>query len=136
MQDARGDAVALAQQAEQNVLGADVGVVEGLGLLLRQGEDLLHARRVGNVADHLLVGAGADLLLDLQADGFQVEAHFLEHIDGDALAQLDEAEQEVFGADKVVVEPVGFLARQREHLLRARREIVHGFCRSYSFKMQ
>jgi hypothetical protein len=26
-----------------------------------------------------------------------------------------------------VIEPVGFLARQRQHLLRARREIAHGF---------
>ena len=123
----RGHAVAFAQQAEQNVLGADVSVIERLGLLGREREDLLHARRVGDVADHLLVGAGADLLLDLHADGFEVEAHFLEDIDGDALAQLDQAEQKMFGAEKVVVEPVGFLARQREHLLRARREIAHGF---------
>src|SRR5438094_4045332 len=33
----------------------------------------------------------------------------------------------MFGADEIVVEPVGFLARQRENLLRSRREIVHGF---------
>ena len=32
-QDARGHAVAFAQQAEQNVFGADVGVIEGLGFL-------------------------------------------------------------------------------------------------------
>ena len=51
----------------------------------------------------------------------------LEHIHGDALPQLDQAEQQMFRAEKVVVEPVGFLARQREHLLRARREIAHGF---------
>ena len=34
LEDAGGDAVALAEQAQQDVLGADVGVVEGLGLLL------------------------------------------------------------------------------------------------------
>ena len=100
LENARGHAVAFAQQAEQDVLGADVGVIEGLGLLLRQGQDLLHARRVGNVADHLLIGAGADLLLDFHADGFEVEAHFLEDIDGDALAQFDQAEQKMFGADE------------------------------------
>ena len=75
LQHAGGDAVAFAQQAEQDVLGADVGVVERLGLLGGEREHLLHARRVGDVADHLLVGAGADLLLDLHADGFEVEAH-------------------------------------------------------------
>jgi hypothetical protein len=46
-----------------------------------------------------------------------------------ALAQLDEPEQEVFGADEVMVETVGFLTGQREHLLGPRREIVHGFLR-------
>ena len=30
-------------------------------------------------------------------------------------------------AEEIVVEPVGFLARQREHLLRARCKITHGF---------
>ena len=51
----------------------------------------------------------------------------LQDIDGDALAQLDQAEQQMLGADEIVVEAVGFLARQRQHLLRARRKIVHGF---------
>ena len=98
-QHLRGDAVAFAQQAEQDVFGADVGVIERLGLLGREREHLFHARRVGNVADHLLVGAGADLFLDLHADGFEVEPHFLEHVDGDALSQFDQAEQQVFGAE-------------------------------------
>jgi hypothetical protein len=52
---------------------------------------------------------------------------FLQHVDGDALAQLDQAEQQMCSVPtKVVVEAVGFLAGQREHLLGARREIVHG----------
>ena len=127
LQHAGGDAVAFAQQAEQDVFGADVGVVERLGFLGREGEHLLDPRRVGDVADHLLVRPGADLLLDLHADGFEVEADLLQDIDGDALAQLDQAEQQVLGAHKVVVEAVSFLARQSQHLLRARREIVHGF---------
>jgi hypothetical protein len=33
----------------------------------------------------------------------------------------------VLGADEVVVEAVGFLARQGQDLLRARRKIVHRF---------
>ena len=51
---------------------------------------------------------------------------FLEDVDGHALAELDQAEQEMLGADVVVVEAVGLLAGQGEHLLRARREVVHG----------
>ena len=89
---------------EQNVFGADVSVVQGLGFLGGQREDLLDAWGVRNVADHLLVGAGADLFLDFHADGLEVEAQLLEDVDGNALAQLDEPEQEVFGADKIVVE--------------------------------
>ncbi len=83
---AGGDAVTFAQEAEQEVLGADVGMVEGLCLLIGEGEDLLDARRVGDVADHLLIGPGADLFFDFEADGVEVESHFLEDVDGDALA--------------------------------------------------
>ena len=107
------------------MLGADVSVIQVFGLALCQIKDLLHPRRVGNVADHLLVGTGADRFLDRQPDGLEVQTHFLEHVDGDALPQFDEAEQKVFGADHIVIEPVGFLARQCQHLLRARREIAH-----------
>jgi len=38
-QHARGHAVAFAQEAEQNVLRADVAVIERLGFLAREGED-------------------------------------------------------------------------------------------------
>jgi len=58
---------------------------------------------------------------------FYGAAHFLEHIDSDALPQFDQAEQQMLGTEEIVIEPVGFLARQREHLLRARRKIAHGF---------
>ena len=127
LQHARGHAFAFAQQAEQDVLGADVGMVERLRFLAREREHLLHARRVGNVPDHLGLGPDADLLLDFHADGLEIEAHLLEHVDGDALAQLDQAEQEMLGADVVVVEAVGFLAGERQHLLCARREVIHHF---------
>jgi hypothetical protein len=46
-------------------------------------------------------------------------------IDGDALAELDQAEQQVLGADVVVVEAVGLLAGERQDLLGAGGEVVH-----------
>jgi hypothetical protein len=67
------------------------------------------------------------LLLDLHADGFEVEPHLLEHVDCDPLSKLDQPQQQMLGADKVVVESIRFLTRQREHLLRPGREVVHGF---------
>ena len=40
LEDPCGDALALTHEAEQEVLRPDVVVVEPLGLILRQGEDL------------------------------------------------------------------------------------------------
>src|SRR5204863_9851804 len=91
------------------------------------GQHLLYSRGIGNVTDHLLIGAGADLLFDFHADGLQVKAEFLEDIDGDTLAQLDEAEQQVLGTHEIMVEAVSLLARQRQHLLCPWRKIIHRF---------
>ncbi len=125
LEHAGGDAFAFAEQAEQDVLGADVGMVERLGFLAGERQDFLDARSVGNVADHLGLGTGADLFLDLHADGFQIEPHFLEDVDRHALAELDQAEQQVLGADVIVVEPVGLLAGQCQYLLSSRSKIIH-----------
>src|SRR5690606_17384311 len=48
LQHPGGHALTLAKESEQDVFGADVGVIERLRLLAREREDLLHARRVGN----------------------------------------------------------------------------------------
>jgi hypothetical protein len=55
LQHAGGDALALAQQAEQDVLGADVGMIERLGLLAGERQNLLHARRVRECSPAVLV---------------------------------------------------------------------------------
>ena len=126
-QNLRGDAIAFAQEAEQDVFGADIGVVERLGFLGRERQHFFHAWRLRDVANDLLVGPSAGLLFHRHADGFEVETHFLEHVDGHALSEFDEAEQKVFGADDIVVKTVGFLPRQGQHLLRPGREIDDGF---------
>ena len=124
-----GDPIAFTKQAKQNMLGADVSMIERFGFLLSQRQDFLHARRIGNVAPHLLVGPCANLLLHLLANASQVEAEFQKDINRHTLTQLEESEQDVFGADEVVVEAVGFLARERKYLLGARREVCQGFKR-------
>jgi len=125
LEDAGGDAVAFAEEAEEDVLGADVAVVQGLRLLSGEGEDLLHAGRVGDVPDHLGLGTVADLLLDFEAHGVEVEVHLLQDVDRDALAELDEAEEEVLGPHVVVVETVRLLAGESQDLLRSGGEIIH-----------
>ena len=54
----------------------------------------------------------ADDLLDLAADGLERDAERLERLGGDALALVDQPEQDVLGADVVVVEEARFLLRQ------------------------
>ncbi len=125
LQNSGGHAVAFAEEPEEDVLGADVGMSEGFGFLTGEGEDFLHARRVRNVADHLGLGTGADLFFDFHANGLEIEAHLGQDVDGHALAEFDQAEEEVLGAHVVVVEPIRLLAGKGENLLGAWREIVH-----------
>ena len=109
-----GDALALADQAEQDVLGADVVVAELQRLAQRQLEDLLGARRERDVPARRLL-ALADDLLDLRAHGLQRDAEALERLGGDALTLVDEAQEDVLGADVVVAEHPGFFLRQDDH---------------------
>jgi 3-methylfumaryl-CoA hydratase len=106
-QDLRRDPVALADQAEQEVLGADVVVTELLRLAQRQLEHLLGPRRVGDLLLRLLL-APADDLLDLLAHGVQADPQRFEGLRRDALALADEAEQDVLGTDVIVMERPGF----------------------------
>ena len=98
-----GDALPLADEPEEDVLGADVVVAELERLPQRKLEDLLGARCEGDVAAGRL-GALADDLDDLGPDGFEVDAKALERAGGDALTLVDQAEQDVLGPDVVVVE--------------------------------
>ena len=61
-------------------------------------------------------GPGLDDLLDLEADLAQVDVQVLQDVGGDAAAFLDQAEQDVLGADVLVVEPLGLLVGQLHHL--------------------
>ena len=81
------------------------------GLAERQLEDLLGARREGDVARR---GTAAlpDDLLDLLTDGLERDAERLEGLGGDALTLVDQPEQNVLGTDVVVVEqPCLFLGK-------------------------
>jgi hypothetical protein len=112
----RGDAVVLTQQAEQQVLGADIVVVEVARLFDGVLDDLLGAGRLGQLAHRDHLGAGLDELLDLEADLAQVDIEVLEDVGPDAGAFLDQPEQDVLGPDVLVVEPLGFLVGQGHDL--------------------
>jgi hypothetical protein len=89
---------------------------------------------LGQSGGHPYKALGA-AMIDFHAHRLEVKAELLENINRDALAQLDQAEQEVFGAHKVLIETGGFFARQGEHLLGSGRKVIHGFiAHNYSSK--
>ena len=85
-----GHALALADEAEEDVLGADVVVAELQRLAQRQLEDLLGAGRERDVPGGRRATL-ADDLLDLLADGLEADAQRLERLGRDTLALVDEA---------------------------------------------
>ena len=106
-----GHALALADQAEQDVLGADVLVAELQGLAQRVLQHLLGARGERDVPARRL-RAAADDVDDLAAHGLQRNAHGLQGLRRDAVALADEAQQDVLGADVIVVELACLVLRQ------------------------
>src|SRR4029453_18995345 len=59
----------------------------------------------------------------------QLDVHVLEDARGDAFALADEAEQQVLGADEVVVEPLRLVLSKRTDLGSAVRELVEAIHR-------
>src|SRR5437588_4132829 len=98
-------------------------MIERLCFLAGERENFLHPRRVGNVADDFCLRTRADLFLHFHSYGLEIESHFLEDIDRDTLAELDQSEQQMLGADIIVVEAVGLFASELQDLLSARSEI-------------
>src|SRR2546423_5168415 len=102
-------------------------MVQRLRFLPRQRQYLLHPRRVGNVADHFRLRPRPDLLLDFHPHSLEIEPHLLEDVDGHALPQLDQAEQQMLGPDVIMIEAIGFFSSESQDLLGPRSEIIHWF---------
>ncbi len=98
-------------QAEQDVLGADVVVAELQRLAQRELEHLLRTRRERNMAARGFLSP-ADNLLDLLPYGGQADPERFQGLGRHALAFLNQAEQDVLGADVVVVESPGLVLGQ------------------------
>ena len=114
-EDACRHALVLAHEAEQDVLGADVVVAETEGLTKRQLEDLLGARREGDLALRRLL-AGADDADHGGADLFDGHFETVEDARGHPLLLAEQAEQQVLGADVVVLEGTGLFLREDHDL--------------------
>ncbi len=105
--------LALADEAEEEVLGADVVVTELERLAQRQLEHLLGpgCERRGATRG----GTGrADGLFDLLPDGLEGDPQGLERLCRDALTLVNQTEQDVLGPQEVVVEKPRFLLGENQ----------------------
>ena len=123
LQDARRDPFTLPDEAEEQMLGADVVVTEPAGLVDGQLDHALGARCQAHLADDRPVAAPDDEL-DRGPHLRELDVHVLEDARGHTFALADEAQEQVLRADVVVVEPLGFVLRERQDLPGAVRELV------------
>src|SRR5439155_11649348 len=104
-----------ADEAEQDVLGADVVVAEGERLTQRELEHLLGARRERDLAGRDLV-ALADAPGDLRAHLFHGDVERLEDARGETFLLPEQAQKNVFRADVVVLESARLVLSQDDDL--------------------
>ena len=106
-----GHPLALPDQAEQDVLGADVVVVELQRLPQRELEHLLGARGERDVAGRRPL-APADDLCHLLAHRVLADVQLPQRLRRDAVGVPHQPEQQMLGPDVVVVEVPGFFLRK------------------------
>ena len=109
-QDSRCNALVLADEPEQDVLGADVVVSQRQRFAERELEHFLRARRERDLAGRDLV-ALADDARHLRADFLDRDVERLEHACGEPLLLAKQAEENVLRADVVVLEGAGLVLR-------------------------
>jgi hypothetical protein len=129
-QDARGHALVLADQAEQDVLGADVVVAKRERLAERQLEHLLGARGERDLAGGDLL-AGADDPDHLGADALHGDVERLEDARSETLLLAQQAEKDVLCTDVVVLENSGLLLGEDDDLPGPFREALKHAVLSY-----
>ena len=128
LEDARGDALALADQAEEQVFGPDVVVAEAARLVDGQLDDPLGPRRQPDLANDRTVTPPDDEL-DGGSDLGQLDVHVLEDARGDTLALADQTEEQVLRTDVVVVEALRLVLGERQYLPCPVGELVEPFHR-------
>ena len=115
-QDLRGNAVVLTQETEQQMLSADIVMVEIARFFDRVLNDLLGARRLWQLAHGHHLGAALDELLHFEANLAQIDIEVLQDIGANARAFFHQTEQDVLSTDVLVVEALCFLVSQGHDL--------------------
>src|SRR5690606_14012854 len=112
-EDARSDAFALTDKAEQEVLCSNVMVVQPSGLIDRKLNDLLGARSETDFPnDNRLATANDEL--NGRANLGELDAHVAQDTRCDAIVLANQTQQQMLGSNVVVIEPLRFFLSQGE----------------------
>ena len=114
LQHAGGDALAFAHQAQQQMLGADVMMIQAARFIDGQLDHLFGARRQADFAQHDAV-APPNNKFNGAANLVQFNAQITQYFGGNALALTHQTEQQMLGADVVVLEALRFFLGQAQH---------------------
>ena len=101
-------------QAEEDVFRSDVIMAELEGLAKRELEDLLGARRERDMAGGRLLSLTDDLH-DLVAHRSEIDIEALQSLGCYSLTLVEQAEQNMLGADVIMVEKPRFLLGQNNN---------------------
>jgi hypothetical protein len=115
-EDPRPGARALAHEGEQDVLGPDVVMAEVPRLARRQLEHGLGPGRKRDVPGQRSRPAAVGHLLDLGVGSVELEADGPQGLGRDAGPLVDEAQQDVLGADVGMAQALGFFPGERDDL--------------------
>jgi hypothetical protein len=107
-----GHTVTLTNEAKQNVFGADIVLAELQRLAQRELKYFLGPGRERDMRGRRQILALANDLFDLLPDCGQADSQRFQRLGRYAVVFADQAEQDVLGADVVVVEHSGFFMRQ------------------------
>ena len=112
-QHIEGNALAVAHEAEQQMLGADVMVAQATGFFEGKFEYLLGAGREVNLAAFMLAGAGESL--DNLFHAGRLETQLAQNTGGHAAFFANQTEQQVLGANVIVAQALCFVVGKAEH---------------------
>ncbi len=105
------------------MLGTDITVCEAACLINREFDDLLGARGQADFAEDGAVAPPNDEF-DGRTDLVELDAEIREDLGGDAVTFAHQPEEDVLGADIVVVEAMCFFLGERQYAPRPFSELV------------
>ena len=120
-----GDPLLFTKEAQQQMFGADVAVIEVAGFRHRELEHLLGARGIRQIRSGRLCRFPLlDGVLDFLGNVVEIHVEVLQHRRRNALTLADQAEQDMLGAHILVMQACRFLACHRENFPHPLGEVV------------